>query len=181
MTNRQFHRLKKQWLAEGYRMGKRRAQLNEGFLNRVAGGLIGNMLAGPIGAVAGFLGGNIIADGISTLYKKIAGILTPGQKVLANNVNAIAIKKGEELSKSITSASNKKMASKQAFAGVLIKALSGCNQEAMADIKENGIGKVAGLINGAFEGVEGYESPSSSEVKSIVDAYMQNPAAMQEG
>lgn len=29
MTNKQFHRLKKQWLAEGYRIGKKQAQLNE--------------------------------------------------------------------------------------------------------------------------------------------------------
>lgn len=203
MTNRQLHRLKKQWLAEGYRMGAIDATLNEGAvgtgakigagIGAVSGGLkgaalgsflgpLGTLAGGITGAAAGAIGTGAVGAGLGAIagvakwaFGKLVGSLNDNQKVLGNNITAILMKAGDQLGSAIGKAQNKELASQQAFNKILTKGLSMCNQEVLTGIREDGIGGVAKIINTALKKTPGYVAPSSSQIKQMVGAYMSGP------
>lgn len=182
MTNKQLHRLKKQWLAEGYRKG-----LSE--YNRLDEAIPGAGLiwqgakfgAKKVAKVAGkyLLKG---ARGSIKALKPTGKMLWKGTKSLLKQATIDLLKetlsdllksKGAEYAQQITKTTKGKAAtSKNAFQKLFYEALAKIPYEEAINLTVDSLSEnIIQGIDGALSQADGYVSPTDKEVEQMLNEY----------
>lgn len=180
MTNKQLHRLKKQWLAEGYRMGKRRAQLNESLVSRLAKVAWNGLKTGGARFIKGAAkkGGKYLAKGAKSagklVWKAAKEALTQATiDLLQDTLPKILKKEGAAAVKKISTASkNKAEVSKNMFTRLMYSALAEIPYEEIVNLTVDSISdNVIKGINDKLSTANGYVAPSTEDIEKAIQYY----------
>lgn len=165
MKKARLHELKKQWIAEGYRVGMK--DIKSGKVEQV------NEVA-PIIAAAARVAGPALVRGAAALGRNALKALTPAikqafTKVLPQLLKKNAPKLAAQVSKT---AGNKAAASKGAFKKLMYQALEQVPVEELVNMTADKISEYASKpINSELSKADGYVAPSDKEVQSMLDEY----------
>lgn len=162
MTNRQLHRLKKRWLAEGYFAAVHNtSQLNEGWASA-----IGKSLGKGAKSLLKGAGRAAVKHGKTALKHLVI-------EMLADTLPSLLKEKGTQLARKISATSqDKAKASKNAFAQLMYTALAKIPIEDAINLTVDELSdSLVHKINGKLSEADGYVSPSEEEVEDILNAY----------